>query len=151
MVETACQPVLDDHGSCWLECKHCFLLASPVAKSGGCRLERKHRFSLATPVAKSFTFVWLLWRDNFAEQQKVTSRNVSYVSCFLLLINRNHEPDTPTKFLACYFRCELFLVSRRNLRGISFDNFANFFFFGLSQLENGGWWLLTGLLKRCTW
>ncbi len=56
--------------------------------------ERKRRFLLATLVTKSFTFCfWLLWRDNFAKH---------------LLINRSHEPDTPTKFLACYFRRELF-------------------------------------------
>ncbi len=116
MVETACQPDLEDHGSRRLERKRRFLLATPVAKSyGSRRLERKRCFSLATPIAKSFTFIWLLWRDNFAEQQKVASQNVSYVSCFLLLINRSHEPDTPTKFLACYFRRELLLVSRRNL------------------------------------
>ena len=73
VVETTCQPVLEDHGSRWLECKHCFLLA--------------------TPVAKSFTFAWLLWKDKFAEH---------------FLINRSHEPDMPTNFFACYFRCELF-------------------------------------------
>jgi hypothetical protein len=33
MVETTCQPILEDHDSCWLEPKCCFLLATPVAKS----------------------------------------------------------------------------------------------------------------------
>ncbi len=133
-VETACQPVLEDHSSCRLECKR--------------------RFSLATLIRKSFTFVFdcsgeiflpsifsstevmsqtrllkflvcyfhseLFWSlnasslvpllcnfvnwESMGKQQKVASQNVSYVSCFLLLINRSHEPDTPTKFLACYFR-----------------------------------------------
>ncbi len=36
---------------------------------------------------------WLLWKDKFAEH---------------LLTNRSHKPDTPTKFLACYFCRELF-------------------------------------------
>ena len=80
VVETTCQPVLEDHGSRWLE--------------------RKHRFLLATPVAKSFAFVWLLWKGKLAKH---------------LLINRSHEPDTPTKFLPCYFHCKLCLVSQRIL------------------------------------
>ncbi len=68
VVETACQPVLEDHDSR--------------------RLERKHRFLLATLVKKSFTFVWLLWRDNFAKhlfnQQKSRARHSYKVSCLLL-------------------------------------------------------------------
>ncbi len=57
----------------------------------------------------SFTFVCMLWRDNFAEH---------------LLINRSHEPDTSTKFLACYFRRELFW-SLNAICGISVDNFVS--------------------------
>jgi hypothetical protein len=33
VVETTCQPVLEDHNSCWLECKRHFLLATLVTKS----------------------------------------------------------------------------------------------------------------------
>ncbi len=46
------QSKIQKSGSCWLERKRRFLLATPVAKSGSCRLERKRRFLLATPVAK---------------------------------------------------------------------------------------------------
>ncbi len=80
MVETACQPVLKDHGSCWLECKH--------------------RFLLATPILKSFTLVWLLWRDNFAEY---------------LLINRSHKPYTPTKISCLLLPSRAILISQRVL------------------------------------
>ncbi len=44
MVETTCQPVLEDHGS------H--------------RLERKRHFLLATPITKSFAFVLVALEKN---------------------------------------------------------------------------------------
>ncbi len=130
MVETTCQPFLEDHNSC--------------------QLERRCRFLLATLVTKSFTFIWLLWRDNFAEH---------------LLTNRSHKPDTPTKFLACYFRRKLFLVSWRisilevveifgNPEIIHYTHPAFQFFQVLDQFEHDGWWLFphpSGLPKRCTW
>jgi hypothetical protein len=31
-VATVCQPILEDHDSCRLECKHCFLLATLITK-----------------------------------------------------------------------------------------------------------------------
>ena len=52
-------------GSCWLERKRCFLLATPVAKSGSRRLEHKRCFSLATPVTKSGS-CWLERKRRFS-------------------------------------------------------------------------------------
>ncbi len=46
------QSKIQKSGSCWLERKRHFLLATPVAKSGSRWLEHKHRFLLATPIAK---------------------------------------------------------------------------------------------------
>ncbi len=69
VVETTCQPILEDHGSRPLECKHPFLLA--------------------TPVAKSFAFVWLLWKDKLAKHRLINKSHESdtptKVSCLLLL------------------------------------------------------------------
>ncbi len=89
------------------------------SRDGSRRLERKHCFSLATPIAKLFTFVWLLWKDKFAKHllinRKLQARTSPTFLVFLLLINRSHKPDTPTKFLVCYFCCKPFLVSLRIL------------------------------------
>ena len=84
VVETTCQPVLEDHDSRWLERKRCF--------------------SFATLVTKSFTFVFdCSGKINLPSNRKLRARTSPTFFCFLLLINRSHEPDTPTKFLACYF------------------------------------------------
>ncbi len=91
VVETTCQPILKDHGSCWLECKRCFLLA--------------------TPVAKSFAFVWLLWKDKLAEHLLINRKLQARTSPTFLIFYFHQEVASQTrlwKFLACYFRCKLF-------------------------------------------
>ncbi len=95
VVETTCQPVLQDHGSCWLECKR--------------------RFLLATPVAKSFAFVWLLWKDKLAKH---------------LLVNRSHEPDTPTKVSCLLLPPQALLISWCGLLSSPFK-----FLIGLSMAD----------------
>ncbi len=91
VVETTCQPILKDHGS------H--------------RLERKRRFSLATPIAKSFTFVWLLWKDKLAKHLLISRKLQARTSPTFLIFYFHQEVASQTclrKFLACYFRRELF-------------------------------------------
>ena len=83
------------------------------SKDSGHQLERKRHFLLVTPIAKPFTFVFdCSGKINLPSNRKSQARTSPTFFCFLLLINRSHEPDTPTKFLACYFRREPFLVSR---------------------------------------
>ncbi len=91
VVETTCHSVLKDHGSCRLECKHCF--------------------SLATPVAKSFAFVWLLWKDKFAEHLLINRNLQARTSPMFLIFYFHQEVASPTrlwKFLACYLCRKLF-------------------------------------------
>ncbi len=91
MVETTCQLVLEDHGSCWLERKRCF--------------------SLATPVAKSFAFVWLLWKDKLAEHLLINRKLQARTSPTFLIFYFHQEVASQThlqQFLACYFHHELF-------------------------------------------
>ncbi len=91
VVETNCQPVLEDHGSRRLEHKRCFLLA--------------------TPVAKSFAFIWLLWKDKLTEHLLINRKSWARMSPKFLIFYFYQEVVSQTrlrKFLACYFRRELF-------------------------------------------
>ncbi len=127
MVETTCQPLLEDHSSRWLECKHCFLLA--------------------TPVTKSFAFrFWLLWKDKFAEHHIFNQRCKSHSkivvettcqpvledhdSCRLECKRRFLLATLVTKSFTFVFDCsgKINLPSNRKFRARTSPTFLAFYF-----------------------